>query len=175
MIVSLLLAASLAGPASAGRSTLVVGCDPRLDLLGVVQALAGWRKDEPRLPHSMADLTTRFEKWKDHPVVRTYARTAERHGGDESYVLILTALSDPPALAWVHPRRVLSPDFIARAGGDAEVDAAAARCSGSRRVPASAARPAASPSASWGGETPWRRSRIIWGCSSTRGCAWRCR
>lgn len=123
MIASLLLAASLAGPASAGRSTLAVGCDPRLDLLGVVQALAGWRKDEPRLPHSMADLTTRFAKWKDHPVVRTYARVAERHGGDESYVLILTALTDPPALAWAHPRRVLSPDFIARAGGDAEVDA----------------------------------------------------
>ncbi|MDX6769674.1 MAG: hypothetical protein SF051_09095 [Elusimicrobiota bacterium] len=121
MIAALLLAAAL--PAAAAPSTLTVDCDPRLDLLGVVQTLAGWRLSEPPLPRSMADLETRFAAWKDHPAVKTYAATAARLDGHETFVLILTALSDPPELAWVAPRRALSVEFVAKAGGDAAVDA----------------------------------------------------
>lgn len=109
--------------AAAAPSTLELGCDARVDVLGVVQALAGWRAEEPRLPHSMADLEKRFAAYKVHPAVRRYKATAERLNGDEPYILILAALSDPPEFRWTRPRRLLSVDFIAKAGGDQELDA----------------------------------------------------
>lgn len=117
------LALLLAPPASAAPSTLTYGCDPRVDVLGVVQALAGWRAEDPRLPYSMADLESRFAAYKVHPAVRRYKATAERLNGDEPYVLILAALSDPPALRWTRPREELSVDFIAKAGGKEELEA----------------------------------------------------
>ncbi len=121
MTLAVLLAAALAAPSSAAR--LEVRCDARVDVLGVVQALAGRRKASPPLPPSMRDLEERFAAWKDHPAVAAYARTAARLDGSEAYVLILSALTDPPALAWARPRSDLSGDFIARSGGPAELEA----------------------------------------------------
>jgi hypothetical protein len=118
-----LLALLLAAPCAAAPSTLAVSCDPRVDVLGVVQALAGWRKAEPRLPPSMADLEKTFAPHKDHPAVRRYKKTAAKLKGDEPYALLLSALSDPPELKWVKKRSLMSVDFVAKAGGDAELDA----------------------------------------------------
>lgn len=117
------LALLLALPCSAAPSELVVGCDPRVDVLGVVQALAGWREPEPRLPHSMADVEKRFAAHRQHPAVRRYKATAERLKGDEPYILVMAALSGPPELRWTRPRAELSGDFIAKAGGAAELEA----------------------------------------------------
>ena len=91
-------------------STLEVVTDPRIELLGVVQSLADGAK-EPALER-------RFGKWRAHPAVAAYRARAE---GD-SRGLIALCLSDPPELSWVRDRRALSVDFVARAGGDAELD-----------------------------------------------------
>jgi hypothetical protein len=118
-----LLALLLAAPCAAAPSTLSVGCDPRVDVLGVVQTLAGWRKAEPRLPPSMADLEKSFAAHKEHPAVRRYKATAAKLKGDEPYVLLLSALSDPPEFKWTKKRGLMSVDFVAKAGGDEGLDA----------------------------------------------------
>lgn len=117
----LLLAAGLAAAAPA-PSTLELRCDPRVDLLGVVQLLAGKRAPGP-LPGALSGAPSRFAAFKEHPAVRAYARAYEASGGAEAYALILSALSDPPELAWKAPRSWLSRDFIASAGGDEALDA----------------------------------------------------
>ncbi len=120
MILALLLAAAL--PAAAAPR-LDARCDARVDVLGVVQTLAGRRKAEPPLPPSMADVTTRFAAWKGHPAVTTYARIADERGGAEAYVLVLSALGEPPAFAWPAPRPAISRDFIDASGGDEALEA----------------------------------------------------
>jgi hypothetical protein len=113
----------LAGPCAAKPSTFSFGCDARVDVLGVVQTLAGWRAPEPRLPPSMAGLEERFKAHKEHPAVRRYRAAADRLEGREPYALILSALTQPPALAWTRPHKDISLDFIRMAGGDEELDA----------------------------------------------------
>lgn len=94
--------------------------DPRIELLGVVQYLAG--KHDARAPVPAAlDLEKSFAAFRGHPVVKAYKAAAGRPGG-ESCAMILLFTGDPPELA---PRRdlsLLSVDFVDAAGGRAAVD-----------------------------------------------------
>ncbi len=97
-------------------------CDPRVDLLGIVQLLAGLRVQSSRV---LFDIRERYAKHASHPVVARYIRTVSRGGGrgDEPYALILTAVSRPPELRWTRGAKSLSPEFIEAAGGMREVEA----------------------------------------------------
>ena len=108
----LLLAPAWGAPAPAALTTAAV--DPRLELLGVVQRLAG-----PGKPGT--EVEARFGRWRDHEAVRRYAEAAAR--GDETLALIALAWSDPPELAWARPMKGVSRDFMARAGGEEAVEA----------------------------------------------------
>ncbi|MDX6769163.1 MAG: hypothetical protein SF051_06495 [Elusimicrobiota bacterium] len=116
--VAVFLAAS-----AAGAARVEYRCDERMDLLGVVQALAGRRSSRAPLPGAFRSLESRFAAFRDHPAVLAYERTARREEGQEPYALVMAALGPPPALAWSADRVLLSRDFVARAGGDAELDA----------------------------------------------------
>lgn len=116
-----LLLGALGAPA-AQAAALELRCDPRVDLLGVVQVLAGRRKGQVPLPPGLAELPKRFAAWRGHPAVKGYERVVSRGGGKEPLVLLLSAVSDPPELAWTRPRSALSVDFIARAGGPEAVE-----------------------------------------------------
>lgn len=98
-------------------------CDPAVDVLGVVQTLAGKRKSVPPLPPSMTDLARELEDEAGHPAVAAYAAHAGRVGEDDPWPVILTALSAPPELAWRRPPRSLSPDFVEKAGGPGDIEA----------------------------------------------------
>lgn len=117
-------------------------CDAGLDLLALVEEL-----DAGRAPAELAAL-------RGHAAVREFRRCASARGADETYGVILTALSAPPGLAWRRPPSSLPEGFIARAGGRERLerflaglralasdprarpwlDARAAGCAGARRV-----------------------------------------
>jgi hypothetical protein len=104
-------------------SILEVSTDPRIELLGVVQALAGARgTGAAARPWSRA-LESRFGRWRGHAAVSAYRDCAEKHGGEESYALILLFLGEPPKLAWTRDRALVSVAFIEQAGGAAAADA----------------------------------------------------
>jgi hypothetical protein len=127
------LAAGSAKPPPSGRlsrgepeasmaSSLEVVSDARIELLGVVQYLAGCRKPSRIARKKDRALDLRFGRWRRHPVVEAYRRTAAKHGGMESYGMILLFMTDPPDLRWKYEPDTLSSGFIRHAGGVAETE-----------------------------------------------------
>lgn len=99
-----LLAAALALllAAPAGASTLTVAVDPRIELLGVVQRLAG-AGDPGREDSYARDADAAFARFKRHPAVKLYAKIRERAGGREGLGIDLLYYTAPPALALRDP------------------------------------------------------------------------
>ncbi len=115
MIVAL-LALIFALPLSA--QTLEIKTDPRVDLVGLVQQLAGDNSFKRERP--LKDILARFKPWRGHPVVKRLARLSKRgFGGNlpSNYAVYLTT-STP--LREEYP----APAFFSDAcGGRAELDA----------------------------------------------------
>ncbi|MDE2141209.1 MAG: hypothetical protein KGJ84_02200 [Elusimicrobia bacterium] len=107
----------LLGPAARGQ-TLEVRADPRVDLVGLVQQLAGDSGFQPRPPLQRA--LARFAPWRGHPAVARLKRLAARgfNGNLPSqYAVYLTATVPLQ-------ERYPVPSFFAQAcGGRAELDA----------------------------------------------------
>lgn len=96
------------GPAnSAEASSLSISCDPRVELLGIIQRLSLPEQNAPE----------GWEALKTHPAVALYRETIEKNNGRDPYGLILLALSDPPSLVWKRKPQAISGDFVAAAGG----------------------------------------------------------
>lgn len=103
------------GRGAGSASTFSIGADPRIELLGVVQFLAG-RGGAPEVA-ALFGLEGRFGRYRDHPAVKSYAKIAARGEGVEPLGLILTAATDPPRLALKIPPSRISSSFWAMAGG----------------------------------------------------------
>jgi hypothetical protein len=113
----------LAAPAfAAGRSSVRVVVDPRVELLGVVQYLAGLRAPTPRpLSTDFPGLEARFGSFREHPAVKEFAAAAARRGGRDSFDMAMMYLSDLPELRWKRDRR-LARAFVDDAGGPARME-----------------------------------------------------
>lgn len=95
-------AALLAGLlCTAAAAAPQIAVDPRLELLGVVQRLAGQEKAPPDDAAYARLVDERFGPWKGHPVVRLYADLAK--GPGDPLGVILLYYTDPPALALKDP------------------------------------------------------------------------
>lgn len=95
-----------------------VVADARIELLGLVQFLAGGRLDGPAARSWPAGLESRFGRWRRHPAVAAYRRAALGPGRQDAYGLILLFLTDPPRLEWGRDKSLLSASFIRHAGGE---------------------------------------------------------
>ncbi|MCR4296812.1 MAG: DUF4932 domain-containing protein, partial [Elusimicrobia bacterium] len=120
---ALLLAAALAAPFRAAASFPEMRTDPRFELLGMVQLLAGadrryagfQRHDIPYQREAQAH----FSRYAKHPAVSRFARLS-----DEGFDYLLAyefmfALGDPPELA---PREQLPAPLVERMGGEARAE-----------------------------------------------------
>jgi hypothetical protein len=116
-----LLAACLAWSA-ASEPALKAGPDARIELLGVVQALAGLRDERQPWPEGLADFVKEFEPWRGHEVVALYQGIFRRSRGSDPMGLVLLAMGEVPGLAWARPKADISPDFIQKTGGEAELE-----------------------------------------------------
>jgi hypothetical protein len=126
IILSICVAAAGAAPARAAtaepaaakpaRSTFKLKVDPRIELLGVVQYLAGLHQAVPG--EDLDAVEKRFAAFRSHAAVKTYAATVARLGGsNEPYGVISLLMTDPPELKWSRDVSLLSGDFIEKAGG----------------------------------------------------------
>ena len=103
-------------------STLEISTDPRIELLGVVQSLAGARGTGAAARPWDRALERRFGRWRGHAAVAAYRDCVEKHAGEESFALILLFLTDPPGLEWKRERALVSVRFIEQSGGTAAVE-----------------------------------------------------
>ena len=97
LVLSALLTLLAAAPARAA-STFRIAVDPRIELLGVVQYLAGLRRPLPADASYLADIEAGFGALRGHPAVELYAAEVALRQGEEGYGIILLYYSDPPAL-----------------------------------------------------------------------------
>ena len=87
-----------AAPLAARASTFDVEVDPRIELLGVVQRLAG-RGGAGADEAYTRELDGAFGRFKDHPAVKLYARILNKSPGVDPLGIDLLYYSAPPALA----------------------------------------------------------------------------
>lgn len=97
------------------------GIDPRVELLGVVQYLAGLCPADQRPRLKLLDLETRFGRFRAHPVVKTYLYVAKKHGGMEGLGMALAYLGDLPDLNWKRDPD-LARQFVDQVGGRARFE-----------------------------------------------------
>lgn len=95
---ALLLLATLGSAAAAAPEIAV---DPRLELLGVVQRLAGREAFAPGDAEYARLVDERFGRWRDHPAVRLYSELGA--GPFDPLGVVLLHYSDPPELALKDP------------------------------------------------------------------------
>jgi len=106
---------SAAGTARPGRpATIEVAVDPRIELLAVVQCLAGDAQLNHLALSYRRDVLARFGPWRDHPAVTLYARMAREGFDRDAPPAVMLRLSPPPALELRAPFTV---GLEARAGG----------------------------------------------------------
>ncbi len=98
-LLLVLLLASTALPASAAYDLTV---DPRFELLGVVQQLAGGG-DAGDAPQYRQRATERFAAFREHPAVRLYADLASRGSREAAAATLMLYYSAPPELALKDP------------------------------------------------------------------------
>jgi hypothetical protein len=123
VLFRLLIIACLAWPDAAEPPALKAGPDPRIELLGVVQALAGLRDRRQPWPEGLPAFLEEFKPWRRHQAVTLYRKLFRFSRGRDSLGLILLALSDPPELAWTRSKTELSRDFLDALGGEAKLEA----------------------------------------------------
>jgi len=125
LLIACLLAAGLR-PAGAGTAaaftgsrpvravTIEAAVDPRIELLAVVQCLAGdARLNDLDLDYGR-EVLARFAPWRGHPAVTLYARLARDGFTWDAPPAVMLRLADPPALELRAPFTV---GLEARAGG----------------------------------------------------------
>lgn len=86
---------------STAAAAPLIAVDPRLELLGVVQRLAGLEKAEPDDAEYARLVDRRFGPWRGHPAVKLYADLAAGPGDPLGVVLLY--YTDPPELALKDP------------------------------------------------------------------------
>lgn len=111
LVVLLAVSARAAAP----DPRLAASADPRLELMGVVQQLAGGSPD--------AVIAKRFGPWRSHPAVAGYRRLVGRAGRRHGLGVIALFLSPPPALAWTDKKQDLPYAFLDALGGEKDVEA----------------------------------------------------
>jgi len=108
----------LAAPAFADELRAFV--DPRVELVGVVQYLAGLHRDAGRpVSADFPDLEARFAPFRAHPAVKLFAASAAR--GEDASALAMQYLTPLPELKWAKDP-ALARDVVDRAGGRAEFE-----------------------------------------------------
>jgi hypothetical protein len=114
LLAALAPAAAGAGASSARSVPLDVAVDPRIELLAVIQCLAGDDQLNALELSYRRDVRARFAPWRDHPAVTLCARMA-RDGFDRDVPpAVMLRLAEPPALELRAPFTV---GLEARAGG----------------------------------------------------------
>ncbi len=118
-IACVLTAVLAATGASAGTSPprripMDAAVDPRIELLAVVQCLAGDDQLNTLDLTYRRDVLVRFAPWRDHPAVTLYARMAREGFSRDVPPAVMLRLADPPALELRAPFTV---GLEARAGG----------------------------------------------------------
>lgn len=119
MTLFLLLARS---GAAWGSSNLSVAVDPRFELLGAVQRLAGLGESSEGIYPEPSLVRKRFAAFRSHPAVKAYAAAASRRPSEEAFGIIFFFLTEPPVLAWKVPRARLPQGFIESLGGIGAVE-----------------------------------------------------
>lgn len=84
--------------ASTAAAAVDVSVDPRLELLGVVQALSGERPDAPFAQDYARRVEERFGALRGHPAVKIYREVMRKTKGEESYGILILYYTGPPAL-----------------------------------------------------------------------------
>lgn len=122
LVLGLILgAAAPARAAKTAATSLSVGADPRVELLGVIRRLAGDKSAASAASDfPAADVDAWFGSFKDDPAVKAYRR--DQDGDGRTYGLLFLFLSDPPELKWKRPVAELPADMVARAGGQEALD-----------------------------------------------------
>jgi hypothetical protein len=95
--VAALLALGLA--ASAGAASFDVSVDPRFELLGVIEHLAGLDRADAQNAAYRESVDRRFAKFKDHPAVALYRNLGASESRVEAVATIPIYFSAPPELA----------------------------------------------------------------------------
>jgi hypothetical protein len=90
------LALALAAPAGAAPADVSV--DPRFELLGVVQQLAGLGREGADTAAYRKAIDLRFGKYREHPAVALYRDMASSPAREEASAVILLYFTAPPEL-----------------------------------------------------------------------------
>jgi tetratricopeptide (TPR) repeat protein len=101
---------------------MTVRVDPRIELLGVVQYLAGRREPGPDNAIYLADIDRRFKDWSEHPAVKSYRSLSKKSRGEEGLAVIIFCLSDPPELSWNCAPSLRPKEHIEMVGGQEQAD-----------------------------------------------------
>jgi tetratricopeptide (TPR) repeat protein len=108
--------------AAAPTSTMTARVDPRIELLGVIQYLAGRHKHGPEIPSYIAGIDRRFKNFRGHPAVKSYRDLADKARGEEGLAVIVFCLSDPPELSWTCAPPLRPKEHIEMVGGEQASD-----------------------------------------------------
>lgn len=118
ILPSLLLAAVGAGvtpPLLTAQSRLAIRVDPRIELLGTLQLLAGGGPTTTDIVFPYRErVEQRFRPFADHPAVTMFRRMARVGFAFDAPVIVMLHCSDPPALRLTG---TLPPEIVQRAGG----------------------------------------------------------
>jgi len=110
--------ARAAPPAAVSASTMTVELDARVELLGVLQVLAGDPRRARELPSELAGLEARFAPFRGHPAVKSYAALVSDPARELRALSLLFHLSPPPELA-ERPEAPIPEEDAAAVGGAA--------------------------------------------------------
>jgi hypothetical protein len=91
-----LLALALAAPA--GAAPVEIAVDPRFELLGVVQQLAGLAREGADTAAYRKAIDLRFARFRGHPAVELYRDMASSPAREEASAVILLYFTAPPEL-----------------------------------------------------------------------------
>jgi len=119
--VKALAALLLAGAAAAAPATppIELKADARVELLGVLQTLAGGGRASPA---EKARILARYGRWKESPAVAGLRAIEGKNGRRSPLALIAPFLTEPPELAWTSERGDLPDAFVDAAGGAAALE-----------------------------------------------------
>jgi len=113
-VLAALLALVLAAPVRAAGPRVAFRVDPRFELLGVLQTLAGGGLASGPARDA---IFARYGRWKEHPAVADLRAIEAKNGRRDPLALIALFLSAPPELQWTAERRDLPDMFVDAAGG----------------------------------------------------------
>jgi tetratricopeptide (TPR) repeat protein len=119
LAAALLLA--LAAPAQS-NSTAAARVDPRIELLGAVQYLAGRHLGGSDVPSYMKDVERAFSPYREAAAVRSYRALAAKPRGEEGLAVLVFCMSDPPELDWTCAKDKLPAEHVEMVGGMAEAE-----------------------------------------------------